>query len=60
MTYATSHGFTPSMGPFSDGKHCKVMLARYPCPYGRDEHDPALPPEDLDAFGYRRAPREPA
>jgi len=58
-SYATSHGFTPSASPFGGGKHCVVMLARYVCPYGRDEHDPAKPPEDVDAFGYhRRVPRD--
>lgn len=56
--YATSHGFTPHVNnPFSDGTYCRVMLARYVCPYGREEHDPAKPPEDVDAFGYRRTPR---
>lgn len=48
--YAASHGFTP--GRF--GAHCRVMLARFPCPFGRSEHDPAKPPEDVDAFGRRR------
>lgn len=32
-----------------------VLLARYPCPYSRDEHDPALPPEDVDFSGRRRS-----
>lgn len=47
------HSFSP--GKFSPDT-CRVMLARYPCPYGRDEHDPDLPPEDVDAFGYLRRP----
>lgn len=56
------HGFTPWTSPFDLGlwePRCRVMLARYPCPYGREEHDPDLPPEDLDAFGYRRRPLAP-
>ena len=48
------HGFTPGRTPFADGTRCVVMLARYPCPYGPDEHDPALPPVDVDAFGRKR------
>jgi hypothetical protein len=48
--YAAGHGFTP--GKFSGG--CRVMLARYPCNYTPEQHDPDLPPEDLDHFGYRR------
>ncbi len=49
------HGFTPgsSNNPFADD-HCMVLLARYPCPWPREEHDPALPPEDVDCFGRRR------
>ena len=50
-TYATDHGFTP--GRFSPDR-CRVILARYPCPYGQEQHDPDLPPVDVDAFGYRR------
>lgn len=53
MTYATGHGFTP--GRFSPD-HCQVQLARYPCPYTREEHDPGLKAEDLDVFGRRRRP----
>ena len=53
-----SHGFTPSSGPFDPGR-CRVQLSRYPCPDGRDAHDPSLPPEDVDAFGrIRRADLE--
>lgn len=52
--YPTRHGFTPSEGPFGDPDRCVVMLARYPCPYRRDEHDPILPPVDVDTFGRRR------
>ena len=53
-----SHGFTPSSGPF-DPDRCRVQLSRYPCPDGRDAHDPSLPPEDVDAFGrIRRADLE--
>ena len=52
------HGFTPSSGPFEPDS-CRVQLSRYPCPDGRDAHDPSLPPEDLDAFGrIRRADLE--
>lgn len=52
----TDHGFTP--GKFTPDA-CQVMLARYPCPYPRDEHDPDLPPEDIDCFGYCRRSIEP-
>lgn len=45
------HGFTP--GNFSPDT-CQVMLARYPCPYPKQDHDPRLPPEDINSFGYRR------
>lgn len=55
--YPASHGYTPSTSPFASGEGCRVMLARYPCNYRRDQHDPDLPPVDLDVFGYRRAPR---
>lgn len=58
--YPAGHGYTPATGPFADpdnDKACRVMLARYPCNWTRAEHDPDLPPEDLDVFGYRRAPR---
>jgi hypothetical protein len=56
--YATSHGWTPHVNnPFSDGSYCRVMLARYACPYSKEEHDPALPPVDVDVFGYRRKDR---
>lgn len=48
------HGFTP--GKFTPDA-CQVQLARYPCPYRRDEHDPDLPPEDIDVFGRIR-PRD--
>lgn len=53
-TYPADHGWTPHTGPFSDGSSCRVILARHPCDYSKDDHDPALPPEDLDVFGYRR------
>lgn len=55
--YPAGHGYTPATGPFATGDGCRVMLARYPCDYGRDQHDPDLPPEDLDVFGYRRERR---
>lgn len=48
------HGFTPGKSPFADPNQCRVMLARYACPWPKEEHDPTKPPEDLDAFGYRR------
>lgn len=64
MTFPAGHGYTPSTSPFRDlsvgevpegeEKGCRVMLARYPCNWTRSEHDPELPPEDLDIFGYRR------
>lgn len=53
-TYATSHGYTPSTTKFGGVESCRVMLARYVCPYSREEHDPNLPPVDVDVFGYRR------
>lgn len=49
-TYRADHGFTP--GKFSES--CQVMMARYRCPYGQEDHDPKLPREDTDAFGRRR------
>lgn len=53
--YAPSHGFTPRVGnPFADPADCHVMLARYVCPYTKEQHDPSLPPVDIDVFGYRR------
>jgi hypothetical protein len=53
--YPAGHGWTPSSGPFGTGVDtCRVMLARYVCPYAQEEHDPALPPVDVDVFGYRR------
>lgn len=52
-----SHGFTPSGSPFDKGEGCAVMLARYPCPWPREAHDPNLPPVDVDCFGRRRHPR---
>lgn len=58
--YPAGHGYTPATGPFADpdeDKACRVMLARYRCNWTRDEHDPDLPPVDLDVFGYRRASR---
>lgn len=48
--YPAGHGFTP--GRFGGG--CRVMLARYPCNWAEGEHDPSLPPEDIDHFGYHR------
>ena len=56
VTYPAGHGWTDSRGPFSTGS-CRVMRSRGPCFYRRDEHDPALPPERVDAFGYRRLRR---
>lgn len=52
--YPAGHGWTPHTGPFATGDACRVMLARYPCNYTREQHDPALPPVDVDVFGYRR------
>lgn len=52
-TYAAGHGWTPHTGPFAVDA-CRVMLARYRCQSPKDQHDPALPPEDVDAFGYKR------
>ena len=52
-TYATGHGFTPQ-GKFGNPDRCRVLLARYTCPYRREEHDPALPPEDVDFSGRHR------
>ena len=52
-TYATGHGFTPQ-GKFGNPDRCRVLLARYTCPYHREEHDPALPPEDVDFSGRHR------
>ena len=50
-----THGFTPGKSRFSASKdECQVMLARYRCPYSKEEHDPKLPPEDVNAFGYIR------
>lgn len=54
--YVVSHGFTPVR---LDPSRCRVMLARYPCPYRREDHDPALPPERVDAFGYVRREETP-
>lgn len=55
--YPAGHGYSPATGPFATGEGCRVMLARYPCNYSREQHDPSLPPEDLDVFGYRRGRR---
>lgn len=52
--YPAGHGWTPSTSPFDNGEACRVMLARYPCNWSKDEHDPELPPVDVDVFGYRR------
>lgn len=38
-------------------QQARVLLARYPCPYPREEHDPSLPPEDVD-FSGRPRPRK--
>lgn len=54
--YPAGHGWTPT-GRFGPVR-CKVLLARYSCPYPREEHDPNLPPEDVD-FSGRRRPRDP-
>ena len=48
---AVRHGFTP--GRFAPDS-CQVMLARYPCPYSREQHGD-LPPEDIDVFGRQIA-----
>jgi hypothetical protein len=52
--YATDHHWTPgsTTNPFNKGDSCHVMLARYVCLYGKDEHPPG-PPERVDVFGYR-------
>lgn len=50
--YPAGHGWTP-VGRFRQ-ERCKVLLARYPCPYPREEHDPSLPPEDVDFSGRPR------
>ena len=50
--YAADHGWTPSTSPFRHDR-CRVMLSRYGCPYSQADHDPALPPEDIDVFGSR-------
>jgi hypothetical protein len=52
--YATNHHWTPgsTTNPFNKGDSCHVMLARYVCPYGKEEHPPG-PPERVDVFGYR-------
>lgn len=47
------HRWTP--GLFGGG--CQVQLARYPCPYSEDEHEPG-PPEDVDVFGRGRRGRD--
>lgn len=51
--FAADHGFTP--GKFSG--RCRVLLARYPCPYDEHQHDPDLPPEDIDVSGRLRSIR---
>lgn len=53
-SYPAGHGYTPATGPFATGEGCRVMLARYPCNHSRDQHDPSLPPVNVDVFGYRR------
>ena len=50
---ALEHGFTP--GRFNPDA-CRVQLARYPCPWPREDHDERLAPEDVDAFGRIRRP----
>jgi len=52
--YPAGHGWTPSTSPFSKDDACRVMLARYVCNWTREQHDPDLPPVDVDVFGYRR------
>ena len=54
--YPAGHGWTPA-GRFGP-QRCKVLLARYPCPYPREEHDPTLPIEDVDFSGRRRKHKE--
>jgi hypothetical protein len=51
--YATDHHWTPgsTTNPFNKGDSCHVMLARYVCPYTKEEHPPG-PPEQVDMFGY--------
>ena len=53
-TYPAGHGWTPATGPFATEEACRVMLARRSCDYTREQHDPDLPPVDVDVFGYRR------
>lgn len=45
------HGWTT--GRFSPD-HCQVMLARYQCPYPKQDHPADKPLEDIDHFGYKR------
>lgn len=49
------HGWTP--GKF--GGPCRVRLARGMCPWSREEHDPDLPPENVNAFGRIISGRRP-
>lgn len=52
-TPLAGHGFTP--GRFAP-EACRVMLARRPCPFGKEDHDLSLPAEDIDSFGRHRRP----
>ena len=54
--YPAGHGWTPPARSFGPAR-CKVLLTRYPCFYAREEHDPSLPPEDVDFSGRRRKAR---
>lgn len=54
--YSAGHGWTPPARSFGPAR-CKVLLTRYPCFYAREEHDPSLPPEDVDFSGRRRKAR---
>lgn len=51
--YPAGHGWTPPARSFGPAR-CKVLLTRYPCFYAREEHDPSLPPEDVDFSGRPR------
>jgi hypothetical protein len=56
LDYPAGHGWTPGTTPFDNGKACRVSLGvrLEPCDYSREQHDPNLPPVDLDVFGRRR------
>lgn len=52
--FVAGHGWTPPARTFGGPERCEVLLARHPCPYSRADHDPDLPPEDVDFTGRRR------